>query len=80
MTFPPPWKDIEPPKDRQILALAFAKGTPDLSGRNNPTRVVAEWNTSVEEWRPLKVAGDKITSIDLHIICWTELPLMPQIE
>ena len=74
MKYPPPWKGSEPPKDRQFLALAFAKGTPDLSGRANPDRIVAEWDESIHEWRPVKVVGDTTTSIDLHIICWTELP------
>jgi hypothetical protein len=80
MTCPPPWKEGAPPKDRPFLAVAFAKGTPDLHGRDHPSRIVAEWDSNNHEFRPVKVEGDTITGIDLHIICWTDLPLMPQIE
>jgi len=78
--FPPPWKESKPPKDRPFLALAFAKGTPDLHGRLHPSRIVAEWDKSMDEFRPVKVEGDAITSIDLHIICWTDLPAAPSIK
>jgi hypothetical protein len=80
MTYPSPWQKAPPPKDQRFLALAFAKGTPDLSGRQHPDVIVAEWDESNHEYRPVKVTGDKITSMDLQIVCWCELPAAPKIE
>jgi len=75
MVYQPSWNEDEPPKDRQVLALAFAKTT--KSGSVNLVRVVAEWVESNQEWRPVKVGGDTIAGIDLNVICWAELPEVP---
>jgi hypothetical protein len=69
------WNDGEPPKDRQILALAFAKAF--SSGSVNLVRVVAAWVESNQEWRPVIVGGDMSAEIDLDVICWAELPAVP---
>jgi hypothetical protein len=79
MEYPPPWNGSEPPKDRPLLTLAFAKGTPDLAGSVDPVRVVAAWVSSDHEWRPVKVGRDTITGIDLNVICWTDIPDAPAI-
>ena len=68
----PPWRVSEPPTDRPFLALAIAAGT-----LNQAVMVVAEWNEAANEWRPVKVPGDTVTEINLHIVCWTELPDIP---
>ncbi len=70
----PQWRVTEPPTDRDFLALAIAAGT-----LNEAVMVVAEWNEAVNEWRPVKVSGDTAPGINLHIVCWTELPDIPVI-
>ena len=70
----PPWRVSEPPTDRHFLALAIAAGT-----LNEAVMIVAEWNATANEWRPVKVPGDTVAGINLHIVCWTELPDIPVI-
>jgi hypothetical protein len=77
MTFPPPWKDSEPPKDRPFLAFALPLDIPE---KTEPLRIVAAWERPVEEWRPVKVPGDRPTGTKLRIICWAELPDAPTRE
>jgi hypothetical protein len=74
MAYQPSWNEDEPPKDRQVLALAFAKAI--KSGSVNLVRVVAAWVESNQAWRPVKIAGD-IAGTDLDVICWAELPEIP---
>jgi hypothetical protein len=74
MAYQPSWNEDEPPKDRQVLALAFAKAI--KSGSVNLVRVVAAWAESHQEWRP--VGGDTIVGTDLDVICWAELPEIPE--
>jgi hypothetical protein len=69
-----PWWVSEPPIDRHFLALAIAAGT-----LNEAVTIVAAWNETANEWQPVKVPGDIITDINLHIVCWTELPDIPVI-
>ena len=69
------WNEDEPPRDRQVLALAFAKAM--KSGSFNLVRVVAAWVESNQEWRPVKVGGDTTAGTDLDVICWAELPEIP---
>jgi hypothetical protein len=71
----PSWNEDEPPKDKQVLALAFAKAI--KSGSVNLVRVVAAWVESNQEWRPVKVGGDTIAGTDLDVVCWAELPEVP---
>jgi hypothetical protein len=68
------WQSAEPPKARSFLAFAIAQGMPE---NTKPVRVVAEWDESVEEWRPVKVAGDARTRTKLQILCWSEIPDAP---
>ena len=75
MAYQPSWNEDEPPKDRQVLALAVAKAI--KSGSVNLVRVVAAWVESNQEWRPVKVGGDTIAGTDLDVICWAELPELP---
>ena len=75
MAYQPSWNEDEPPKDRQVLALAFAKAL--KSGSANLVRVVAAWVESNQEWRPVRVGGDTIAGTDLDVICWAELPEVP---
>ena len=75
MAYRPSWNEDEPPKDRQVLALAVAKAI--KSGSVNLVRVVAAWVESNQEWRPVKVGGDTIAGTDLDVICWAELPELP---
>ena len=75
MAYQPSWNEDEPPKDRQVLALAFAKAI--KSGSGNLVRVVAAWVESNQEWRPVKVGGGTIAGADLDVICWAELPEVP---
>jgi hypothetical protein len=42
--------------------------------------IVAAWERPVEEWRPVKVPGDRATGTKLSIICWAELPDAPTRE
>jgi hypothetical protein len=77
MTLPPPWKDSEPPKDRPFLAFALPLDIPE---KTEPLRIVAAWERPVEEWRPVRVSGDRITGTKLNIICWAELPDAPTCE
>jgi cytochrome P450 len=72
----PSWNECDPPKDRQVLALAFAKAF--RSGSVNLVRVVAAWVESHQEWRPVIVVGDTSAEIDLDVICWAELPAIPE--
>jgi hypothetical protein len=71
----PSWNDGEPPKDRQVLALVFVKAF--NSGSVNLLRVVAAWVESNQEWRPVTIEGDMRAKIDLDVICWAELPAVP---
>jgi hypothetical protein len=71
----PFWNDDEPPKDRQVLALAFAKAF--RSGGVNLVRVVAAWIESNQRWQQVIVGGDVSAGIDLDVICWAELPPVP---
>jgi len=75
MAYRPSWNEGEPPKDRQVLALAFVKAI--TSGSANLVRVVAAWAESNQEWRPVRVGGDTIAGTDLDVICWAELPEIP---
>ena len=75
MVYRPSWNEDEPPKDRQVLALAFAKAI--KSGSVNLVRVVAAWVESNQEWRPVRVGGDTTAGTDLDVICWAELPDVP---
>jgi hypothetical protein len=75
MAYRPSWNEDEPPKDRQVLALAFVKAI--KSGSVNLVRVVAAWAESNQAWRPVKVGGDTIAATDLDVICWAELPEIP---
>jgi hypothetical protein len=72
----PSWNEEEPPKDRQVLALAFVKAFG--SGSVNLVRVVAAWVESNQKWRPVVVGGDMIAETDLDVICWAELPDVPE--
>jgi hypothetical protein len=69
-----PWWVSEPPTDRHFLALAIAAGS-----LNEAAMIVAAWNETADGWQPVKVPGDIITDINLHIVCWTELPDIPVI-
>ena len=73
----PPWKDSRPPKDRQFLALALAEGSRDAPGSVDPVRVIAEWDSINEVWRPVRVPGEAMTPTTLGIVCWTEIPDAP---
>ena len=75
MAYQPSWNEDEPPKDRQVLALAFAKTF--RSGSVDLVRVVAAWAESNQEWRAVMVGGDMITGTNLDVICWAELPDVP---
>ena len=75
MAHRPSWNEDEPPKDRQFLALVFAKAF--RSESVNLVRVIAVWVESNQEWRPVMVGGDIITGTDLDVICWAELPDVP---
>src|SRR4029077_12876461 len=75
MAYQPSWNEDEPPKDRQVLALAFAKAI--KSGSINLVRVVAAWVESNQEWRPVKVGGDTIAGTDLDVIFCAELQPLP---
>jgi hypothetical protein len=75
MAYQPSWNEDEPPKDRQVLALAFARAI--KSGSVNLVRVVAAWVESNQEWRPVMVGGGTIAGTDLDVICWAELPEIP---
>ena len=75
MAYQPSWNEDEPPKDRQVLALAFARAI--KSGSVNLVRVVAAWVESNQEWRPVMVGGGTIAGTDLDVICWAELPEVP---
>ncbi len=68
------WDERAAPKIKQLLVVAVAKHSPSIV---KPVRVIAEWVASVDEWRPVKVAGDKDIGVDLNIICWTEIPDIP---
>ena len=69
MVYRPSWNEDEPPKDRQVLALAFAKTI--KSGSVDLVRVVAAWAEGNQEWR------DASAGTDLDVICWAELPEVP---
>jgi hypothetical protein len=69
MVYQPSWNEDEPPKDRQVLALAFAKTI--KSGSVDLVRVVAAWAEGNQEWR------DTSAGTDLDVICWAELPEVP---
>jgi hypothetical protein len=71
----PSWNEDEPPKDRQVLALAFAKAFGSKS--INLVRVVAAWVESNQQWRPVIIGGGASAEIDLDVICWAELPAVP---
>jgi hypothetical protein len=75
MAYQPSWNEDEPPKDKQILALAFAKAI--KSGNVNLVRVVAAWVESNQEWRQVRVGGDTTAGTDLDVICWAALPELP---
>src|ERR1700721_2902035 len=75
MAYQPSWNEDEPPKDRQVLALAFAKAI--KSGSANLVRVVAAWVESHQAHRPVRIGGDTIAGTDLDVICWAELPEVP---
>jgi len=71
------WKKSEPPKDREFLAFALALGIPE---EVQPIRVVVAWEAAVEEWRPVKLPGDRITGTKVRVLCWAELPDVPKLE
>src|ERR1700685_2074957 len=75
MAYQPSWNEDEPPKDRQILALAFAKAI--KSGSVNLVRVVAAWVESNQEWRPVKMGGETIARTALDVIWLADLPGVP---
>jgi hypothetical protein len=69
MVYRPSWNEDEPPKDRQVLALAFAKTIKSESV--DLVRVVAARVEGNQEWR------DTSTGTDLDVIYWAELPEVP---
>jgi hypothetical protein len=71
------WNDAAPPKGRQILAFALAQGSKDAAGIVAPIRVIAEFDSVTQFWRPVRVAGDGTSGVELKIICWADIPDAP---
>jgi hypothetical protein len=80
MPYPQPWKENATPKDRQFLAFALCEGSRDAPGTVEPVRVVAEWDTVNDIYRPVQVPGEGMSPVALNILCWADIPDTPQIK